>query len=239
MQAKHLIIVVVILEALFLGWTSFIDNQDEKGENIFSDKNILQTVTLAVLKKHSNDSISRVTRKEIYEVNHNYLDLKGKRFSSLPILLSPLSEEEEYENEQTINTLNQITHIDISSNYLTVFPLYFLKMKNLKKVFLGNNNIKSITIIQERLSFAEESTSIKTVDLSNNKIIHYSTNTLKLPNLQYLNLSGNFDLVKISIGKGDFRKLKELNIRNTALADDIEKIKTLYKVLPNDVKIIF
>lgn len=238
MQTKFLIIGVVLLEIIFLSWTSFVEQLNIElayldGENLYLEEelieeeeplNISSSVALSVATKEN----ALKEREETYDIESNFLDLKGRDLTSLSML--PL--EDENETQIVANILDKVTHLDASNNYLSKFPVYFLQMKNLKEVFLGNNNIKQI-------SSNGKSESINTLDLSNNELSSYSTFALNLPKLQYLNLSGNYNLKRISIQRGEFSDLKEMNIKYTKLAEDSKRIAELYKLLPSDVKIIY
>jgi Leucine-rich repeat (LRR) protein len=190
---------------------------------------ILETISsnipLSVTTKNTNQE------KELtYNIESSFLDLHGKNLTSLSML--PLKDENE--TQLVANILDKVTYVDASNNYLSRFPAYFFKMKNLKKIFLANNNIKYVSS-----SFGFNNTNIETLDLSNNKLTSYSTNAFDLPQLQYLNLSGNYNLYKMYIEKEDLLHLKELNIKYTKLAENSERIAELYKLLPSDVKIIY
>jgi hypothetical protein len=227
MQTKFLIIGAIILEILFLSWTSFIEKPIYGGGQIDTE-NTITSVPLAVIEKNQNDTLLNVIVEQIYDVSSNYLDFQNRDLTA--ILMLPLKSEDETYN--VANRLDEVIDVDASNNYLSELPIYFLKMNNLKNVFLGNNNIKYI-------SSNGRSESIETLDLSNNELSSFSTTTLSLPNLQYLNLSGNYNLKRLSIEKGDLSNLKELNIKYTKLENSSERIAELYKLLPSDVEIFY
>jgi Leucine-rich repeat (LRR) protein len=227
MKTKTLIIGAIILEIIFLSWTSFIEKPIYGGGQIDTE-NTITSVPLAVIEKNQNDTLLNVIVEQIYDVSSNYLDFQNRDLTA--ILMLPLKDENETYN--VANSLNEVIDVDASNNYLSELPIYFLKMNNLKNVFLGNNNIKYI-------SSNGRSESIETLDLSNNELSSFSTTTLSLPNLQYLNLSGNYNLKRLSIEKGDFSNLKELNIKYTKLAENSERIAEFYELLPSDVEIFY
>jgi Leucine-rich repeat (LRR) protein len=227
MKTKTLIIGAIILEIIFLSWTSFLEKPIYGGGQIDTE-NTITSVPLAVIEKNQNDTLLNVIVEQIYDVSSNYLDFQNRDLTA--ILMLPLKDENETYN--VANSLNEVIDVDASNNYLSELPIYFLKMNNLKNVFLGNTNIKYI-------SSNGRSESIETLDLSNNELSSFSTTTLSLPNLQYLNLSGNYNLKRLSIEKGDFSNLKELNIKYTKLAENSERIAEFYELLPSDVEIFY
>jgi hypothetical protein len=172
MQTRILVISVVILEIIFLSWTSsmeekieVIDLEEELislEEELIEEEeplNISSSVALSVATKGT----ALKEREETYDIESSFLDLQGRDLT----LLSTLPLEDENETQNVANILDKVTHVDASNNYLSKFPVYFLQMNNLKKVFLENNYIRHI-------SSNTINTTIETLDLSNNELTHFS-----------------------------------------------------------------
>lgn len=134
----------------------------------------------------------------------NRLDLKNCGLTEFPEII--------------FDNCKELVVIDLSNdefsetkNKISVIPEQIKKLKKLKRLILGNNQILEI---KESLSELQNLTHL---DLSNNKIKYLPSTIANLPNLEYLYLEGNpFDLLPPEIvarGKDSIRNfIEQMNV---------------------------
>ena len=120
-----------------------------------------------------------------------------------------------------------IKEINLNRNDIAEFPMSLFDIDKLRKIDLSENVITAFPSLKEE-------SSIISLKLTGNNISSVSSaDLLKFKNLEHLYFKGNKDLKDLPKEITQLKKLKNLDLRKTALARDYGKIKKLQKAMPN------
>ena len=110
---------------------------------------------------------------------------------------------------------------------MSKFPMSLFRIEQLRKIDLSENAIT-------RFPSLKEEASIVSLKLNDNNISNVSgPDLLKFKNIQYLYFKGNSNLKELPKEITQLTKLKNLDLRKTAMARNYGKIQKLQKAMPD------
>jgi Leucine-rich repeat (LRR) protein len=235
MNGRLLIIIAILLEVVFLFYTTRLEEQ----QFILDGEEKIDSYSMITDSK--NQRIERKTRdlKGSMTTFHSQCDSKllendSRKFTKFLLdevyyikngeLKSHVSKHSVLLVQDTLK--NCIRQIELPQSYLTYFPSLLGAFPNLEGLVLNGNQLHN-------LEGLDDFKKLKYLDLSYNDILFIDDEILKLPNLETLDLTGNPNLDIITPNIRQLRKLKTLLVAFTRYHHSNSKMKRLKQLLPN------
>lgn len=180
----------------------------------FIQQNFGELIEIATWGGYNRGQLDFTKNQLVKMFNDYHLDLSNEDIKTMP---------------KNIQTLNNITSIDLRGNLLEEFPHEILKMKNLEELILSINNIKNIPNNIDQLE------NLRFLNINGNNLRGIPESISNLSNLTSLGLSNN----KISELPNSMSRMVNLKILNISYNPiGVQQFQNLNKKLPQ-VKIIF
>ena len=174
--------------------------------------NFIIDVDFDKLRFKDHTTLNAKLRAGSVEVTNGMLNLSRQ---SLKLLPSEVAE------QTCIKTIN------LNRNHIAEFPMALFDIDKLRKIDLSENQLTAFPSL-------EKESSLISLKLTGNNISSVSSaDLLKFKNLEHLYFKENENLKDLPKEITQLTKLKNLDLRKTALAQDYGKIQKLQKAMPN------